>query len=90
MNVVYYINQFFGQIGGESEAGYPLRVRNGPVGPGILFKTILKDEVNIVATIICGDNYFNENNEVVSKKIKDILQDSKAELLIAHARLLTN
>ena len=29
MKIVHYINQFFGQIGGEEMAGHPLEVRKG-------------------------------------------------------------
>lgn len=32
MRIVHYINQFFGQIGGEEAAGHPLEVREGAMG----------------------------------------------------------
>ena len=36
--VVHYLNQFFGQIGGEDKADAPLQVKAGPVGPGLAVK----------------------------------------------------
>lgn len=83
MRIVHYINQFFGQIGSESEAYYPLEVREGVVGPGMALKSELGSKAEIVATIICGDNYFVENTEVVSKQIRDILKSYKADLFVA-------
>jgi len=32
LKVVHYINQFFGQIGGEDKADTPPLVKEGPVG----------------------------------------------------------
>ena len=63
MRIVHYINQFFGQIGGEEVADYPLEVREGCVGPGVGLQKALGDSAQIVATIICGDTYFVEHKE---------------------------
>ncbi len=49
-------------IGGEEKADYPAEVREGRgIGPGIAFKQAFGEEAEIIATIICGDSYFNEN-----------------------------
>lgn len=58
--LVHYLNQFFGQIGGEEEADIPPRAKTGPVGPGVALQAALGDSVDIVGTVICGDNYINE------------------------------
>ena len=34
ISVVHYINQFFGQIGGEEKADIKPEIREGFVGPG--------------------------------------------------------
>lgn len=83
MRIVHYLNQFYGQIGGESEAYHPLVIKEEPVGPGNQLKIMLAEEAQIVATIICGDNYFNENTEAVSKQIERMLKTYDADLLIA-------
>ena len=82
MRIVHYINQFFGQIGGEEAAGHPLEVRKGSVGPGIGLQKELGDAAQIVATIICGDNYYVEHEET-AKQVKEILKEYQADLLVA-------
>ena len=63
LKVVHYINQFFANIGGEEKADYKPELRNEIVGPGLAFSQAFGDEAEIVATVICGDSYFNENVE---------------------------
>lgn len=82
MRIVHYINQFFGQIGGEEAAGHPLEVREGTAGPGLGLQKELGDSGTIVATVICGDNYFVEHEEA-SEQMKRILKEYDAELLVA-------
>lgn len=36
MRIMQYLNQFFGGIGGEDQAEYPLTVTAGALGPGRL------------------------------------------------------
>jgi betaine reductase len=83
MRVVHYINQFFGQVGAENEANFPLEVRKGPVGPGMLLNNLLGEEAEVVATIICGDNYFAEHTDELTEDIVRILNESHAEVLVA-------
>ena len=54
--VVHYINQFFGQIGGE-EKSITNRKPGGFVGPGMAFNAAFGDKAEIVGTVICGDSY---------------------------------
>ncbi len=84
MNIVYYINQFFAQVGGESAANYPLEVREACIGPVIPFSSgVSKAGGEVVATIICGDNYFAENLENVREEIINILKKYNAQILVA-------
>lgn len=83
LRIVHYINQFFGQKGGEEAAGYPLESHSGTVGVGAQMQNLLKDKGEIVATIICGDDYANENVEKVCEGIRAILQECKPDLLVA-------
>lgn len=83
MRIVHYINQFFGQIGAEAEANYPMEVKSGPVGPGVLLNDILGQDAEVVATIVCGDNYFAENMDDLTDKIIDALKENKADILVA-------
>lgn len=61
--VVHYINQFFAGIGGEEFADHAPEVVAGVKGPGVALNEALGNDIEIVATIICGDNYFGSNIE---------------------------
>jgi len=81
--VIHYINQFFANIGGEEKAHIAPEIREGALGPGLGFNHAFKDEAEIIATVICGDSYFNENIEEATKKIIDLIKDYDADVFIA-------
>lgn len=83
IRVVHYINQFFAGIGGEEKADYKPEVREGVVGPGMALNAGFKGEAEIVATIICGDSYFNENLEEAKKEIIEMVKKYNPDLFIA-------
>jgi len=83
LRVVHYINQFFGQIGGEDKADIPPMMKEGPAGPGVPLQNALAGEIEIVNTIICGDTYFGENIAAASAQLKTFLQEANPDLLIA-------
>ncbi len=77
--VVHYINQFFAGIGGEEKADIKPEVREGVVGPGMALNAAFKGEAEVVATVICGDNYFADNiddtSEFIASKVKELNAD---------------
>lgn len=83
IRVVHYINQFYGGIGGEEKADAKPEVREGTVGPGMALKAALGNDAGIVATVICGDSYFNENIEAATKEILDMVRKYNPDLFIA-------
>lgn len=83
MRIVHYINQFFGQIGGEEKAHIPPQIREGIVGPGMAFKQALRGEAEIVATIICGDSYFAENEANAKAEILNMVKKYYPDIFIA-------
>ena len=83
IRVVHYINQFFANIGGEEKADYKPEIRQGIVGPGLALSAALKDEAEIVATVICGDSYFNENLDKAKKEVIQMVASQKPDLFIA-------
>ena len=83
LRVVHYVNQFFGGVGGEEKANMPLEVRKGAIGPGRLFQQLLGEQGEVVATIICGDNYFSEQQELALAALKQALEESHPDILIA-------
>lgn len=83
IKVVHYINQFYGGIGGEEKADVKPEVREGVVGPGMALKAALGNEAEIVATVICGDSYFNENLEEASAEVLEMVKKYNPDLFIA-------
>ena len=83
IKVVQYINQFFANIGGEEMAHVPPEMREGIVGPGVAFKAAFGDEAEIVATIVCGDSYFNENLEKAQAEVLEMVKSHNPDLFIA-------
>lgn len=83
IRIVHYINQFFAQIGGEEKADYKPELRTGIVGPGVALAAQFGDKAEIVATVICGDSYFNENLEEAKKAVIDMVKSQKPDLFIA-------
>jgi len=83
IRVVHYINQFFGQIGGEEKAGTTPGIVEGAVGPGMLIDRLLVERGRVLATIICGDNYFSENPEHVAAEILPLIEAYTPDLFIA-------
>lgn len=83
IRVVHYINQFYGGIGGEEKADVKPEVREGVVGPGMALKAALGNDAVIVATVICGDSYFNENLEEASAEVLEMVKKYNPDLFIA-------
>lgn len=83
IRVVHYINQFYGGIGGEEKADIKPEVREGVVGPGMALKAALGNDAEIVATVICGDSYFNENIEEASSEVLEMVKKYNPDLFIA-------
>lgn len=83
LRVVHYLNQFFGGLGGEENASLGPRMMEGAVGPGMALKNALKDRGDVVATAVCGDNYFSENMEEALREIVEGLMPYRPDLLIA-------
>ena len=69
---IVYLNQFFGQIGGEELAGVGPELHEGQVGPAMQFAKELDAEVTY--TITCGDNYIGTNTETAVSEILAMLE----------------
>ncbi len=81
--VLYYVNQFFGQIGGEDKAGMEPVYKKETIGPALGFNGLLGEEGQVIGTLICGDNYFNENNEKALEYIMKIAKEEKPDIIVA-------
>jgi len=83
LRVVHYLNQFFGGIGGEDKAQVGPQVSEGPIGPGRGIQNALGDRGEVVATVICGDNYFAENIDEAAREVIPLLSPYQPDVLIA-------
>ena len=81
--VLYYVNQFFGQIGGEDKAGMAPVFKEETIGPAMGFNGLLKGEGEVIGTLICGDNYFNENKEEALEYILNIIKEKNPDIVVA-------
>jgi glycine reductase len=83
VKVVHYLNQFFGQIGGEDKAGTPPQLKEGPTPVGQLFEKESGDRFEVVRTIICGDNYAAEHLDEVEGIVLEWVEEIRPSLFLA-------
>jgi len=83
IKVVYYVNQFFAQIGGEEKADIPVEVKDGTLGVSDAFEKAFNGKISVVKTIFCGDNYMASNTDEVRKTVKKVLEDVKPDIFVA-------
>jgi len=83
LRVVHYLNQFFAGLGGEDKAGTGPSVIRGATGPGRAVQMALGERGEVVATAICGDNYFAENTEKASAEVVELVRSFGPDVLIA-------
>ena len=83
LRVVCYVNQFFGQLGGEEQAGVGPKVMEGAVGAARAVQQALGDAGTVVATVICGDNYVAEQTERAVADMLVLVTAQRPDLVIA-------
>jgi glycine reductase len=83
LRVVHYLNQFFGQVGGEDKADIGFTVKTGPLGSGLALQKALGDKADVMATIICGDNYFSKNPEQAGEEGFKLIEPYHPDLFFA-------
>ncbi len=83
IKIVHYVNQFFGQFGSEESASMGPIVKEEPIGPGLMIQGLFEGEGEVVATVICGDNYIAERLEEATEEIVDLIALHDPDLVIA-------
>ena len=81
--VIHYINNFFAGVGGEDMAHIPPEKRPGFVGPGMALDKGLGEDAEVVATLVCGDNYMGENTKEALAQLLGWIKEENADLVIA-------
>ena len=83
MKAILYLNQFFGQIGGEELADHEPEIREGLVGPAMALQAALGDQVTVTHTVICGDNCMGSRTEEAIERILDFLDGKPFDIFFA-------
>jgi glycine reductase len=83
LRVVCYVNQFFGQLGGEEKAGVGPQVVQGAVGAARAVQQALGDAGTVAATVICGDNYAAEQAERAVAEMVALVAAVRPDLVVA-------
>jgi glycine reductase len=83
LRVVCYVNQFFGQLGGEETAGVGPLSKDGAVGAARAVQQALAEAGTVVATVICGDNYAAENQDRAVAELVALVKEARPDLLVA-------
>lgn len=79
---IVYLNQFFGQVGGEDKADFRPEIREGLVGASMEFDKQLQN-ATVTHTIICGDNYIGSNEEDAVNEMMAMLEDKEFDIFLA-------
>jgi glycine/betaine/sarcosine/D-proline reductase family selenoprotein B len=83
MKILHYLNQFFAGLGGEERAGHRALLIPRAVGSGAVIENALKDRGLEYATLVCGDNYFHEQEELALSAIGDALEQFQPDFFLA-------
>ena len=77
IRIVHYLNQFFAGLGGEEAANRAVEVRREPVGATRGLIAELGDRASVVATIVGGDNYMNDERDAGRAAIDAALRETR-------------
>ncbi|SET68230.1 glycine reductase [Natronincola peptidivorans] len=80
---ILYLNQFFGQIGGEELADHAPEIREGLVGPAMELNKQLGEVAEVTHTIICGDNFMGSRQEEAVEAILGFLEGKEFDIFFA-------
>src|SRR5262245_25482641 len=83
LRVVCYLNQFFGQIGGEDKAGVGPQVFPGAAGAARAVQQALGDAGRVVATVVAGDNYVAEREDTAIPELVELIAAERPDLVVA-------
>ena len=83
IRLVHYINQFYAGIGGEEVADTEPFVAETlpPISEQLQKK--LGDQFEVVAAVVCGDSYYNENEASAKETILGMIKEKNPDFFIA-------
>ncbi|SMG26969.1 glycine reductase [Dethiosulfovibrio salsuginis] len=79
---IHYINQFFGQVGGEEAADSKPIFHSELVGCSNMLNQMMPD-VEVTHTIVCGDNYVTNHTDAALEEILGWLEKQEFDVFFA-------
>lgn len=83
IKAIHYLNQFFGGIGGEDKAGQKVLFLPRAVGIGAEIEKTLQAHNVEYATLVCGDNYFHEQETAALDAMRAAIDEFQPDFFIA-------
>ncbi len=82
MKAIHYINQFFGQVGGEDAADSKPIFHEEPIGCSVMLDSMMPD-VTVTNTFVCGDNYITNHTDEALAEIFAWLDTKQFDIFFA-------
>ena len=82
MKAIHYINQFFGQVGGEDAADAKPVFHDSLIGCSTMLNGMMPD-IEVTNTIVCGDNYVTNHTKEALQEILAWLDTKKFDIFFA-------
>ncbi|MBZ2175379.1 glycine/betaine/sarcosine/D-proline family reductase selenoprotein B [Schnuerera sp. xch1] len=83
MKVLMIFDQIQAGMGGKEKADIPLGGKKGEIGSVPMIKPHLNDvDGKIIACLYCGDEYFEKNQDEVSKKMVSMVKKLNPDVVI--------
>ena len=83
IRILHFLNPFFAGVGGEEANDRGPEVREGSRGPGRALDQLLGTAGRIVATLICGDNFFSGHEAEVLGVLEKAAGEYHIDLVLA-------
>ena len=81
--IVHYLNQFFGGLGGEDQAGIAPVSEPGPIGTGRGLTRFLEGDDTIVGTVVGGDNYMAQGGSAAVDEVIGLISRFGPDVVVA-------
>lgn len=79
--IVMILDQIQAGAGGKEKANIPPAGKSSALGPGVMMEPFL-DGSKIIATLFCGDQFFMENQDVVSDKMIAMVKKLSPDVVV--------
>jgi len=83
MKIIFLLDQIQAGLGGKEHGDQPLGGQKTAIGSVKMFEKLLKQkEIDVLATIYCGDDYYLQNPKESSLKIAAMAQKLGADAVL--------